>query len=279
MRISLRLKQAIVEPGRHDFLRNQKSKIQNLGPLAFLQLFRWRKGGRLVRHYFVLSVVLISGGLITSGVLESYFRYQESQKQLALLQQEVAAAAAFKIQKFVREIESSMKAATKSRDIVLKRLTPEFKFELERLLIVARAITDVVAHDAEGIARVQASRLRATALQAMRERAPLAVLSQVNKGTPYLGPVYFVRGSEPYMSIAVPIERFAGEVIGVLQAEVNLKYIWDVVSGVRVGKAGYAYLVSRSGDLIAHPDISLVLQQHSVAQLDQVRLLSSPPLK
>ena len=32
------------------------------------------------------------------------------------------------------------------------------------------------------------------------------------------------------MTIAVPIERFAGDVIGVLQAEVNLKYIGDVVS-------------------------------------------------
>ena len=43
------------------------------------------------------------------------------------------------------------------------------------------------------------------------------------------------------MTVAVPIERFAGDVIGVLQAEVNLKYIGDVVSSITIGKAGYAY--------------------------------------
>ena len=30
------------------------------------------------------------------------------------------------------------------------------------------------------------------------------------------------------MTLAVPIDRFAGEIIGVLEAEVNLKYVWDV---------------------------------------------------
>ena len=73
------------------------------------------------------------------------------------------------------------------------------------------------------------------------------------------------------MTIAVPIERFAGDVIGVLQAEVNLKYIGDVVSSITIGKAGYAYAVSRSGELIAHPDISLVLQRRNVRDLAVVK--------
>ena len=73
------------------------------------------------------------------------------------------------------------------------------------------------------------------------------------------------------MTIAVPIERFAGDVIGVLQAEVNLKYIGDVVSNIRVGKAGHAYAISRAGELIAHPDISLVLQRRNVLHLEQAK--------
>lgn len=243
----------------------------NLPKPAFLHIFRGRRRGRLVRHYFILSAILIGGGLVTSGLLEIYFRYQESREQIALLHQEAAAAAAFKIERFVQELESMMKAATRSRDIVLKGLTPEYKFELEKLLIVARAITEVVAYDMHGIVRVEASRLRTTGHQAKRELASLTVFERVKKGASYFGPVYFVRGSEPYMTVAVPIERFAGEGIGILQAEVNLKYIWDVVSSIRVGNAGYAYLVTRSGDLIAHPDISLVLQRSNLAHLSQVK--------
>lgn len=100
--------------------------------LPFIQMFRGRRRGRLVRHYFFISAILISGGLIGSGSLEIYFRYQENREHLALLQQEVATGAAFKVEQFIKEVESAMKAATKSREIIFKGLSPEYKFELER---------------------------------------------------------------------------------------------------------------------------------------------------
>ena len=48
---------------------------------------------------------------------------------------------------------------------------------------------------------------------------------------------------------------------GVSIAEVNLKFIWDVVSQIKVGEQGQAYVVDAPGRLIAHPDISLVLRE------------------
>jgi signal transduction histidine kinase len=62
-----------------------------------------------------------------------------------------------------------------------------------------------------------------------------------------------------------------GEEAGVTVAEVNLKFIWDVVNQIKIGKAGYAYVVGAGGDLIAHPDISLVLQKTNLSGLPQVR--------
>ena len=53
-------------------------------------------------------------------------------------------------------------------------------------------------------------------------------------------------------------------------AEVNLKLIWDVVSQIKVGKDGYAYVVDRQGRLVAHPDISLVLRGTDMKRLPQV---------
>jgi signal transduction histidine kinase len=105
----------------------------------------------------------------------------------------------------------------------------------------------------------------------LRDRASAEAFQGARRGKAYFGQVYFIRESEPYMTVAVPIERFAGDAVGVLVAEVNLKYIWEVVSRIKVGRAGYAYVVSREGDLIAHPDISLVLQKRQVKQLSQVQ--------
>jgi signal transduction histidine kinase len=250
-------------------IENLKSKIQN-GRIR-------QKRGRLVRHYFLISLVLISGGLITSGLSELYFRYRESAVDLVRLQQEITSGAASKIEQFVQEIERTTRGATKSREITEKGLSPEYRFELRRLLAVAPAITEAVAIDSDGISRVTVSRLTRvlpgdekidSALPALQ---PAPALQLAKEGKSYFGPVYFHRDSEPYMTIAVPIERYVGRAIGILQVQVNLKYVWDLVSKLKVGTEGYAYAVARNGDLIAHPEISLVLQRRNAAHLDQVR--------
>src|SRR4029450_13543211 len=131
-------------------VENLKSKIQN-------RRIR-QKRGRLVRHYFLISLVLISGGLITSGLSELYFRYQESAADLVRLQQEITSGAASKIEQFVHEIERTTRGAAKSREITEKGLSPEYRFELRRLLAIAPAITEAVAIDSDGISGVASSR-------------------------------------------------------------------------------------------------------------------------
>ena len=46
-------------------------------------------------------------------------------------------------------------------------------------------------------------------------------------------------------------------------ADVNLKFVWDVVSCIKFGSAGLAYVTATTGQLIAHPDISLVLKKRT----------------
>jgi signal transduction histidine kinase/CheY-like chemotaxis protein len=68
------------------------------------------------------------------------------------------------------------------------------------------------------------------------------------------------------MSLAIG-RRGAGATV----AEISLKYIWDVVSGIKVGNHGAAYVVDADGKLIAHPDLSLVLRNTDLSGLAQVK--------
>src|SRR5688500_1262240 len=82
--------------------------------------------GRFIRRYFITSAILISGGLITSGVLELYFRYQENWQNLARLQDEITTGAVFKIEQFIAEIERAMRGTTKNPEIAEKGLSQEY---------------------------------------------------------------------------------------------------------------------------------------------------------
>lgn len=239
-------------------------------PLSLVRSFRSGGRRRLVRRYFFVSAFLIAGGLISAGLLEIYFRYSESLEQAHLAQQEAASRGAFQIERFIQDIATTMNAFTKSADIGSPEKSKEYEFELKRLLFLAPAVTEALVLDGGGVIRVQASRFRAVAPQLKRDLSQTVAFQQSKQGQTYFGTVYF-RDSDPYLTVAVPIERLPGEVVGVLQAETSLRDILDVVSAGRVGGAGYRYVVTRTGDLIAHSKSSLVLQQRNFAPLPQVK--------
>jgi signal transduction histidine kinase len=228
-------------------------------------------GGRLVQRTFLIALLLVSGGLLTSGALELFLRHRESVETIGTLQREMAQGAAFKIQQYVQDIERTLRASALAQEIVMSGLTESYKFELLKLLKVAPAVTDAAVTDATGHELFKVSRVRMFLPQELSDHSDSEAFAQARSGRTFFGGVYFVRESEPYMTIAIPIERFAGEIVGVLIAEVNLKYIWEVVARIKVGIAGYAYVVSHEGDLIAHPDISLVLQRRNIQHLSQVQ--------
>jgi GAF domain-containing protein/HAMP domain-containing protein len=221
-------------------------------------------------------VILIAGGLVTSGLLEIYFRYHETQEQIGRLQAQVANEAVAKIAEYFLQIEKDMKSATTNRFVADRRFSAEYRFELLKLLSFTPAITELVAIDRNAVVRIHVSRFRVILPEEEPDYSKASGFLQAKEGVTFFGPVYFVGGYEPHTTIAVAIERFPGNVVGVLQAEVTLRHVWDIIRSIKVGKAGYAYIVTRAGDIIAHPDSSLVLQRHNAAHLQQVRAALRP---
>jgi len=244
-----------------------KVKLQN----GFLQRV-FGSGDRqlLVRSYFFVSVLLIAGGLITADLLEIYFRYMEGMEQIGLTQQQTANGAALQIERFVQDIATTMKAVTKSPDTRLPKKRIDYEFELKRLFFLAPAITEALILDAEGAVKARVSRFRAVSPLLKKDFSQSPAFKTSSQGKSYFGRVYF-RDNDPYLTVAVPIEPFPGEFAGVLQAEASLTDVLDLVSAVKLGRAGYAYVVTRSGDLVAHPHIRLILQKRNVGQLNQVK--------
>ena len=223
---------------------------------------------RLFWKYTTFFVLLVTAELLASGITELYFSYQENQAALVALQREKALAAASQIEGFIKEIERQMGWVTQPQRAPTGTTLEQRRFDFFRLQRQVPAITEVSYIDAAGREQLRVSRLAMDAIgsQADLSTDPRFVEAKARKV--YRGPVYFRKESEPYMVIAIAEGGQAG---GVTAAEVNLKFIWDVVSQIKIGKAGQAFVVDGQGALIAHPDISLVLQKTDLTRLDQVK--------
>ena len=129
------------------------------------------------------------------------------------------------------------------------------------------AITELAQIDASGHEQLRVSRLTMDVVGSGIDYSAKPEFTQAVAHKVYYGPVYFRRESEPYMTLSLAGTR---RDTGVSIAQVNLKLIWDVVSKIKVGERGRAYVVDADGRLIAHPDISLVLRNTDMSRLAQV---------
>jgi signal transduction histidine kinase len=221
---------------------------------------------RLFFKYVALFVVVVGAALLSNGIFEVFFYYREHKEALIRIQHEQAEAAAAKISQFVKEIESQLGWTTQlpwSASSIEQR-----RFDALRLLRQVPAITELAQVDSTGKERLRVSRLAMDVVDSGLDLSKDPKFSEAVAHKVYYGPVYFRRESEPYMTLSLAGTR---KDAGISIAEVNLKLIWDVVSLIKVGEHGHAYVVGAQGRLIAHPDISLVLRNTDMSRLPQVR--------
>ena len=221
--------------------------------------------GRLFRKYLLLIISLVSVALLASGGIGLYFSYQENRTALASLQHEKALGAASRIEQYVRQISQQLNYAAlpqlDASDIEARRV------EFLKLLRQAPEVTDISQLDVAGREVIAVSRLGMDIAASTRDRSADAAFREARRGQPWYGPVYFRKETEPYITVAI---RTGGEKGPVTVAEVNLKFIWDVVSRIRIGEKGKAYVLDASGLLIADPDIGLVLRKTKLTALPHV---------
>ncbi len=220
--------------------------------------------------YATLIITLVTALLVLSGGVNAYFSVLEVQKHLQALQSEKAASAAERIQQYILDIDRQIGwtelPAFQDAVIPLEKRRAEYL----KLLRQAPPITDASWVDDSGRERVRVSRVALDKLDSGLDQTGNEAFLKAAAGEKHFSPPYFLRDSEPYMTIARKVRGG-----GVTMAEVNLKFIWEVVSQISVGRNGLAYVIDAGGVLIAHPDIALVLQKANLSHLPQVAAMRS----
>ena len=223
---------------------------------------------RLLRKYVALVAALVVAALLTSGLTELYFSYQDNKKALSRIQSEKASSAAASIDEFLDSILRQVRVVSPPPFGTGAAAMDERELDYERLLQRVADVVSVSYLDASGRECLRVSQADLTARQCGRDLSSTPQFVDARADGTYVGPVYFFRGSQPRIVVSVA-ESGAGR--GVVTAEVDLRFVDDVISQTRVGEAGYGYAIDSRGLLVAHPETNLVLKRTSFASLPQVR--------
>jgi signal transduction histidine kinase/CheY-like chemotaxis protein len=211
----------------------------------------------LARRFFWQMAVASVGLVLLAGVLEGLFSYREARAQLSSLQALQAQAAAGEIEQYLGSLRRGLDAVQAlpwgqaGFDAEVRRQ------ELQRLLTLSPALVELRDGDEAGRELIVVSRTepdrRTHPDAAARQPAPAG-------GAPapgFMAPRFDAAG-EP--TVGLVAER-KGTPAGRTVATLNLRFLADVVSGLRVTDGGEVYVVDGANQLIAHPDPAQVLRQ------------------
>jgi|WetSurMetagenome_2_1015567.scaffolds.fasta_scaffold00606_16 signal transduction histidine kinase len=217
-----------------------------------------------------LAVLLIASGL------ETYLSFKTQQKAIASQESLIARGAADTVKSFIQEKVSLLETAAKLGYVGnLSQMgtssLSQMKPSMEKLLSLEPAFRQLVLLDSQQQELLRVSRVSKTESDQLMQFNKVEAFSLLNEKEIYISPVYIQGASnEPMVYIATPVENVFGDVEGALVAEVNLKFMWDLVSQLKIGTKGLAYVVDNKGNLIAFGDTSLVLKGENLVTLDKV---------
>jgi adenylate cyclase len=209
----------------------------------------------LFQKYFVAMFVAVVVPLLASGASEAWFGYRDQRLLLSQRLHAEARSAAGRIEAFLDDITGQMQWTVQLpwRDGMDER----HRFDVLRLLRQVPAVVEVTLIDGNGSERLHVSRVDPDRVNSGIDRNSDPAVIGARERRIWYGPVTLYEGSEPHMTVAVAGAR---EINGITIAVINLKLIWDVIMAIHIGQSGDAFVLDRSGRLVAHPDISLVLR-------------------
>ncbi len=230
----------------------------------------------LRRRYFWFLGGFVTLLLLLTSAPDAYFSFQENKANIAQLQSAEARLAASRVTSFLEYQEGLLTEVERLPWGSGVLTVADREAEYERLMKLVPAIMEIEHIDAAGNSAIRVSRTNPNRLGGPPSSAGLAAAREVKKAGKWYSPTYLREGNVPYMTFALSI---ADGRAGVTVAQINLKFIADIIATMRFGEAGQAYVVDSANKLVAHPNLSLVLRRMDLKEFLPARLLDRKPDK
>jgi two-component system, NtrC family, sensor kinase len=224
---------------------------------------------RLVWRYVAVVGTLVAAAIVSVGISEFWFSYQDSKRAVTEAETDKASSAAISIRQFLDELGGDLEGVASA--IPGDTAGTERERSFRNLFLRQRAISALTYVDAAGADCVdtysnEIDKVNSVTCQGDRSASDEFRLARAEQR--YFGSVAFGSDGRPHMDIAVAEAPPGG---GVIVADVDLGAVVDAIRRAQIGTAGYAYAVDAGGRVIAHTaNNRLVLADTNLGALPQV---------
>jgi len=209
--------------------------------------------------------------LVTVGFFSVYSLISLQQSSFNEKQLSIAKDAGLTVKNFIDEKIGTLEKVSRLFDVVDME-SAEQKEMLGKLMGSESAFRQLAVLDNNGEEMMSLARQSKMMSGSLKDWARDLMSLEIQEKGNFISPVYISEiTSEPLMVVAISIKNALGDLRGTLIAEVNLKFMWDLMNKIEVGERGTAYVVDREGKLIAFEDTSLVLKGQNLSYLKEVK--------
>lgn len=205
--------------------------------------------------------------MLVIGTSTTFFVYRTEQAAWKGRQAEAARSAADKVATFISNSKTTLYDIS-VLDPAYLQANPKV---MRQILDANPAFLELTRLDAAGKVLAESS-------QEMPLLANLFTIPQSNwflsaaAGREYVGGVQISSENEPYLIIAIPASDG-----GVVAVRLSMNVLWEVASHIRFGQTGQAYVIDRTGQILAHTKTQVVFSGTTLAgRLELEAVLNAP---
>jgi signal transduction histidine kinase len=220
---------------------------------------------RIFLKYWIGLASVTTSIVIVFGGVEAVLAYQENVQHLTELQLAELRSAESKIESFLSVIESNVNEVSQLPwdEGFLNR--EQLREEYHRLLKLVPAVVDITYLPLDQSPRVFVSRTELDEFLSAVSGAESLNYTLGNAKTAY-GVTEYDKSDRPQVTFRSRLK--SGRAI--VAAKIDLTFLGDVVTAIRLGDGGVAYVCDSQGNVLAHPDAAIVFGRRSAANLQHV---------
>lgn len=217
----------------------------------------------VLRGLAVIELILVL--LLAFGI--AFFVYSTERSSWESRLSEAALGAARTVDRFMRQVQDHL-ALIGQLDSAYLRARPEV---LDGLLDQLPPVLEVIRVNGDG--KIVAESYQDAPVMANLFTIPQSTwFAETRQGRTYVGQVQLSADKDPYLILALPTPDG-----GAVAARLRVDMLWQVMSEIRFGRTGQAYVINQRGEVVAHPDPEVVLARTTIAgKPEQQAILQAP---